>query len=136
MLIFETNFKEVFSSDNIPYFPEANVSFICNLSKANEKGTHFIAVYICKKHIIYFDPFGVVCYVQDILNYLQSYGRKIIQSLVTIQDAQSLHCGYFCIGFVLALNNYYSLSMYQNMFTIRNLHMNDTIICNFILSMI
>ena len=131
-----TNFKGVFSSDDIPLFTQSDVSFICNLSKRNEQGTHFIGVYISKNYIIYFDPFGLECYVQNICKYLQIYNRQIVHSLSMIQHPSSLHCGYFCIGFVLAMNNNYSISMYQNIFNSKNLYLNDDIVCDFIVKMI
>jgi hypothetical protein len=37
---FDLAFKGVFSSDDIPFYSEHNISFICNLSKKFEKGTH------------------------------------------------------------------------------------------------
>ena len=133
---FKTNFKGVFSSDDIPFFPKLNVSFICNLSKRNELGTHFIAVYINKNSILYFDPFGVECYVQSICKYLQHYNIEIVQSLLSIQHPSSLHCGYFCIGFILALNNGYNISKYHNIFNHKNLILNDDIVSDFIVKMI
>ena len=132
---FETNFMGVFSSDNIPYFPKYNASLICNLSKTNEKGSHFIGIYITETKILYFDPFGVTCYVQSISKYLQLYNREIIESLATIQDPLSLHCGYFCIGFVLAINNNYTILMFQKMFSYKQLEKNDNIVCDFIIDM-
>ena len=126
----------MFSSDDIPFFPQLNVSFICNLSKRNELGTHFIAVYINKNYILYFDPFGVECYVQSICKYLQHYNIEIVQSLLSIQHPSSLHCGYFCIGFILALNNGYNISKYHNIFNHKNLILNDDIVSDFIVKMI
>ena len=46
ILDISNSFKGVFSSDNIPLFSDYNVSLICNLSKSNEKGSHFVAIYI------------------------------------------------------------------------------------------
>ena len=132
---FQTNFKGVFSSDNIPYFKINDVSFICNLSKTHEKGTHFVAVYISEKQIIYFDPLGIECYVSSIFEYLQLYQKDLLQSLVTIQHPFSYHCGYFCIGFIFALNNKQSLLWYQNLFFKKKLYKNDKIICNYIIKM-
>ena len=133
---FKTNFQGVFSSDDIPFFPQLNVSFICNLSKRNELGTHFIAVYVDKNYIFYFDPFGIECYVQSICKYLKYYNIDIVHSLLSIQHPTSLHCGYFCIGFILALNNGYSISNYHKIFNDKNLHLNDEIISDFIVNMI
>ena len=48
-------FYGTFSIDNIPEINNDVFSVIVNLSKRNEKGTHFIAVSSRKNKIIYFD---------------------------------------------------------------------------------
>ena len=52
------SFNGTFSIDNIPVFDDDVFSIIINLSKQNEIGTHFIAVYVLENKIIYFDSFG------------------------------------------------------------------------------
>ena len=52
---FKIDFKGVFASDEIPFFPGSNFSLICNLSRKNDKGSHFIAIYVLSKTMIYFD---------------------------------------------------------------------------------
>ena len=133
---FDLNFKGVFSSDYIPFFSGYNFSLICNLSKTKEKGTHFVAMYVSKNSVIYFDPFGLKCHTQSICLYLEMYKRKIIESLVTIQHPLSFHCGFYCIGFVFALDYNLSLSEYQNIFGSTNLDNNDNIVSVFITTMI
>ena len=51
-------FWGTFSIDNIPLIKNDIFSVIVNLSKQNEKGTHFIAVSSRKNRIIYFDSLG------------------------------------------------------------------------------
>ena len=51
-------FYGTFSIDNIPEINNDVFSVIVNLSKRNEKGTHFIAVSSRKNKIIYFDSLG------------------------------------------------------------------------------
>ena len=133
---FKIDFKGVFASDEIPFFPGSNFSLICNLSKKNDKGSHFVAIYVLSKTIIYFDSFGMKCYVHSICKYLHGYNKKIVQSLITVQHPLSLHCGYFSIGFILALECNLSLSLYQNMFSSVYLFQNDEIVCNFIVKLL
>ena len=52
------SFRGTFSIDNIPVFEDDVFSVIINLSKQNEIGTHFIAVYVLENKMIYFDSFG------------------------------------------------------------------------------
>ena len=56
------NFVEVFSSDDLPSDPPTlPCCLIANLSKRNQKGSHFIAMYINKKNqLYYFDSFGLL----------------------------------------------------------------------------
>ena len=66
MSIFKIDFKGVFDSDEIPLFLGCNFSFICNLSRKHDKGSHFIAIYVFSKIIIYFYLFGMKCYIHSI----------------------------------------------------------------------
>ena len=68
-------FYGTFSIDNIPEINNDVFSVIVNLSKRNEKGTHFIAVSSRKNKIIYFDSLGN----QNINPILKKY-LKIIKS--------------------------------------------------------
>ena len=68
-------FYGTFSIDNIPEINNDVFSVIVNLSKRNEKGTHFIAVSSRKNKIIYFDSLGN----QNINLTLKKY-LKIIKS--------------------------------------------------------
>ena len=134
ILDISNSFKGAFSSDNIPLFSDYNVSLICNLSKSNEKGSHFVAIYIKSDRIFYFDPLGLQCVVKEICDYLKIYNKRIIHSLRAIQHPMSFHCGYFCTGFILAMSKKYSLIQFQNLFTPTKLLENDKIICDFIIS--
>ena len=68
-------FYGTYSIDNIPEINNDVFSVIVNLSKRNEKGTHFIAVSSRKNKIIYFDSLGN----QNINLTLKKY-LKIIKS--------------------------------------------------------
>ena len=80
------SFNGTFSIDNIPVFNDDVFSIIINLSKQNEIGTHFIAVYVLESEIIYFDSFGnqvndssLKRYLKNIENqlYFQTFNCKI-----------------------------------------------------------
>ena len=104
--------------------------------KKHVKCSHLIAIYVFSNNIVYFDSFGVQCYVHSICEYLQKYDRKIIQSLVTIQHPLSLHCAYFCIGFILAVEIDLTLSLYQQMFNSVHLLQNDEMVCDFMVKIL
>ena len=67
------SFRGTFSRDNIPTFEEENFSIIVNLSKEGEKGTHFIAIFVLKNKIWYFDSFGNIKSDSIIRKYLKKY---------------------------------------------------------------
>jgi hypothetical protein len=48
-----SSFRGTFSIDNIPMFTEKSFSIIVNLSKENEKGTHFIGISLFKNVIVF-----------------------------------------------------------------------------------
>ena len=89
------SFNGTFSIDNIPVFDDDVFSIIINLSKQNEIGTHFIAVYVLENKIIYFDSFGNQLNNSSLKRYLKKYKKSIIFSNIQLQNLLSSHCGFF-----------------------------------------
>ena len=54
----ELRFNRVFSRDNLPS-SITNGAYVINLDEYNDIGTHWVALYVNNKTIIYFDSFGV-----------------------------------------------------------------------------
>ena len=54
-----SSFRGTFSIDKIPMFKEEKFSIIVNLSKENEKGTHFIGISVSKNAVVYFNSYGL-----------------------------------------------------------------------------
>ena len=54
-------FLGCYPSDLQPKSKKSTFSVIFNLSKHNEPGTHFVAIYSTKDKIIYFDSLGAPC---------------------------------------------------------------------------
>ena len=106
-----SSFRGTFSIDKIPMFKEENFSIIVNLSKENEKGTHFIGISLLKNVIIYFD----------------SYRKQVIYSNVQLQHLFSSHCGFFCISCILCLENNIPFHKFLNVCHKKDLHLNDYI---------
>lgn len=94
-------YKGTYSSDTIPkdYYDEA--SYIVNLSKSYELGSHFICIIKRKSYVYYFDSYGIPPYNEDISKYLKSFKLPIYHNSVKIQHAKSKFCGYFCMLQVL-----------------------------------
>ena len=110
------SFRGTFSCNNIPIFNDENFSLIVNLSREGEIGTHFIAIIISSNQILYFDSFGIQNTNDDIKKYLKKYKRKISYSKNQIQHLSSSHCAFFCISFVLSIENWISPKLYFKLF--------------------
>ena len=121
------SFNGTFSIDNIPVFNDDVFSIIINLSKQNEIGTHFIAVYVLENKIIYFDSFGNQLNNSSLKRYLKKYKKPIILSKIQIQNLLSSHCGFFCIAFILCIENNITLDNFLKKFYRKKLHLNDYI---------
>ena len=121
------SFNGTFSIDNIPVFNDDVFSIIINLSKQNEIGTHFIAVYVLENKIIYFDSFGNQLNNSSLKRYLKKYEKSIIFSNIQLQNLLSSHCGFFCIAFILCIENNITLDNFLKKFYRKKLHLNDYI---------
>ena len=71
-----SSFRGTFSIDNIPTFDDESFSVIVNLSKENEKGSHFIAISSSKNKIVYFDSFGIPNTILSLEKYLEKYQKR------------------------------------------------------------
>lgn len=121
------SFRGTFSKDNIPTFEEESFSVIVNLSKEGETGTHFVALFVLKNKIWYFDSFGNLQSDSIIKKYLKRYKKRILYTENQIQHPLSFLCGFFCISFILCIENMIPLEMFFKMFHKKKLHLNDYI---------
>ena len=127
-----------FPLDLQPLTKKSNFSIIFNLSKHDEKGSHFIAIYKNKKQIIYFDSFGQPPKKPLILRFLKKHGKnhKFSYNKIKIQDDASSFCGIFCLSFLAAQENEINLQKYILQFNQTNLFENDQISTNLLKSFI
>ena len=89
--------NEFFSRDNLPNSIK-NGAYVTNLDEYHDIGTHWVALYVNNKTIIYFDSFGVEYNPREIMKFIAR--KKIITNIYRIQAYDSIMCGYFCIGFI------------------------------------
>ena len=133
----EPRFNGVFSRDNLPNTirPKGldsavkNGAYVINLDEYHDIGTHWVALYVNNKIVIYFDSFGVEHIPREIMKFISS--RKIITNIYRIQAYDSIMCGYFCIGFINFMFNGKSLTDYTNLFSPNDFNKNDDIILNY-----
>ena len=134
------NFIGVFSVNNLPSnYLVLPCCLIANLSKSNEKGTHFVAIYISSKNqLFYFDSFGFLppIWNKPLLHFLKPWLKKNQFHTVLsrpIQDLNSLFCGWYCAAFCLVIGNkLMSIKQFIQIFEKNFLQKNDLIVTNII----
>ena len=121
----EPRFNGVFSRDNLPNSIKSG-AYVINLDEYHDIGTHWVALYLNNKTIIYFDSFGVKHIPKEIIKFIVSNeqsssakarNKKIITNIYRIQAYDSVMCGYFCIGFIKFMFDGNSLTDYTNLFS-------------------
>lgn len=128
------NFIGVFSSNNLDLKKcreKENFIAICNLSKKEQRGTHFVCLAASKSEIVYLDSFALPCTTSRSLHSsLTQLNRGRITELLKkpIQSSYSEYCGFFCMLFT-ALFDFKRFPNIKNMkpFSQTHLHNNDAI---------
>ena len=75
-----------------------NGAYVIDLDEYGDIGTHWVALYVNNKTIIYFDSFGVQHIPKEIMKFIGN--KNMITNIFRIQAYDSIMCGYFCIGFI------------------------------------
>ncbi len=109
-------------------------SVIFNLSKHDEDGSHYIALFANEQEMYFFDSMGDRCVTKDILNFIKKEkgNRRFKENLKQVQHCDSTFCGYFCLGFILSQQLGISSKHFLNFFENKDLILNDKIIVHFI----
>ena len=126
----EPRFNGVFSRDNLPNTIK-NGAYVINLDEYHDIGTHWVALYVNNKTIIYFDSFGVEDIPKEIIKFTDSHCKNIITNIYRIQAHDSIMCGYFCVGFINFMFNGNSLANYTSLFSPNDLKKNYDIILKY-----
>ena len=109
----EPRFNGVFSRDNLPNNNIKNGAYVINLDEYRDIGTHWVALYLNNKTIIYFDSFGVEHVAKEIMKFIGN--KNILTNIFRIQAYDSIMSGYFCIGFINFMFNGNSLTDYTSL---------------------
>ena len=106
----------VYSRDNLPKIKDG--AYTINFDEYSDIGTHWIALYVLKNYVTYFDSFVVEHIPQDIKAFI---GNKIIKTKTfRIQAYGSRTCGHFCIGFIDLMLAGKTLTDFKNLFSPNN----------------
>ena len=96
-------FVGVFAIDNFPKIKPLS-GVVVNLQKANEQGSHWIALYCGELGTVeLFEPLGFEYYptqLQSLINQLHLQFKQILCNTISIQPKNSEMCGGYCIEFL------------------------------------
>ena len=122
------SFIDVVPCDRIPNYSKLPASMIINTDKHNQKGEHWVGIYVSTKNIgYYFDSYGLPPINKEINDYLNrnTNGWKFNQR--PIQGLDSNKCGQFSVLFIILKTIGYTLNQITNLFT-ENYKNNDIIV--------
>ena len=134
----EHRFNGVYSRDNLSKIKDG--TYIINLDKYSDIGTHWNALYVQNNNVTYFDSFGVEHIPKKIKAFINCtsssalYNKNIKTNIFRKQTYDSIMCGYFCIGFIDFMLAGKTLTEYTNLFSPNNFKKNDDIILEYFMS--
>ena len=124
----EPRFKGVYSRDNLPKTIK-NGAYVINLDEYADVGTHWIALYVKNKKVIYFDSFGVKNVPKEIKRFIGHKNTKT--NIFRIQADSSIMCEYFCIGVIDFMFANKTLIDFTSLFSPYDFKKNDKVILDY-----
>ena len=121
----EPRFNGVYSRNNLPKTIKKG-AYVINLDGYENIGTHWIALFVKPKYVVYFDRIGIEHIPKEIEH---AVGNKEIKAnIFRIQAYHSIMCGYFCIEFINYMLDGKSLIDFTSLFSLHDFKKNDQII--------
>ena len=121
----EPRFNGVCSRNNLPNKIKKG-TYVVNLDEYENKGTHWVALFVKPKYAVYFDSFGIEHIPKEINKFIDS--NDIKSNIFRIQAYDSIICGYFCIEFINYMLKGKTLLDYTNLFSPNDFKKNDQVI--------
>ena len=121
----EPRFNGVYSRNNLPKTIKKG-EYVINLYEYENIGTHWIALFVKPKYVVYFDSFGIEHIPKEIEHAIGN--KKIKANIFRIQAYDSIMCGYFCIEFINYMFDGKSLIDFTSLFSPYDFKKNDEII--------
>lgn len=99
-----SDFRGVFSRDNLPEKAELRGSYIINLDSQDGKGTHWVACHVNRNEKYYFDSFGLPP-PKEIVKFLNDDKNSIVYNTSQVQNMTEVICGHLCLMVLFRLNH-------------------------------
>ena len=85
----EPRFNGVYSRDNLPKTIKKG-AYVINVDEYEDAGTHWIALYVKNKKVVYFDSFVVEHIPKEIIKFIKN--KDIIANIFRLQAYYSIMC--------------------------------------------
>jgi len=130
-------FLGVYPGDIHPKITKKSFSLIFNTGYSNTNGEHFVALYVTKNKIYYFDSFGNEKIKAKISHFLSNLNKQHCEiNCVKIQTDSSNFCGYYSLGFLLSKYKRMPTNDFLLLFTKNPSLKNDKTVVDFIIKCI
>ena len=128
----EPRFYGVYSRNSLPKVKKG--AYVINLDEYENTGTHWVALFVKPKYMVYFDSFGIEHILKGINKFINNDTRKssslkrIKSDIFRIQAYDSIMCVYFRVEFINYMLKGETLLDYTNLFLPNDFKKNDRII--------
>ena len=90
-------------------------AYVINSDEYENIGTHWIALFVKPKYVVYFDSFGIEHIPKEVKHAIGN--KEIKANIFRIQAYDSIMCGYFCIEFINYMFDGKSLIDFTSLFS-------------------
>ena len=129
----ELGFNSVYPRNNLPNKIKKG-AYAINLDEFENTRTHWVALFVKPKYMVYFDSFGIEHIPKEINKFINNDTTKssaiarIKSNIFRIQAYDSIMCGYFCKEFINYMLKSKTLLDYTNLFSPNDFKKNDQVI--------
>ena len=116
----------MYSRNNLPNKIKKG-AYVINLDEYENTGTHWVALFVKPKYMVYFDSFDIEHIPKEINKFINN-NNNIESNIFRIQAHDSIMCGYFCIEFINYMLKGKTLLDYTNLFYPNDFKKNDQVI--------
>ena len=103
-------------------------AYVINIDDKQSKETNWFSLFVGRNNV-YFNPFGFEYIPQEVL--IKIKDKFITHKIFTIQDDDSIMCGFYCIAFIQDLIPGKKLIDCTNLFSPNDYKKDDKITCKY-----